>query len=171
MSPDGLVTGKGTSRERSIQIVIVYDHIFMRDLMVRTLAQQRNRYAVLAAVGTAAETIAVCGKLRPDLVILDINLPDQNGIDPLPELRRVAPAARILLCTGFPTDDRIADLAGTGAHGFIEKTNTWDDVLQAVERVSAGKYYFCSHRREPDDGPATARKISALSRGPSLNRA
>jgi FixJ family two-component response regulator len=52
---------------------------------------------------------------------------------------------RVLLCTGFPTDDRIADLAGTGAHGFVEKTNTWDEFLHAVEQVSHGEYYFCSH--------------------------
>jgi len=49
------------------------------------------------------------------------------------------------LCTGFPTDDRISDLAATGAHGFVEKTNTWDEFLHAVEQVSRGEYYFCSH--------------------------
>ena len=129
----------------SVRLVLVDDHAFMRDLIARTLVQQRTRYVVLAAVGTAAEAIAACRKLKPDLLILDINLPDQNGIDALPELRRVAPATRILLCTGFPTDDRIAHLAGTGAHGFVEKTNTWDEFLQAVEHVSHGELYFCSH--------------------------
>ena len=78
-------------------------------------------------------------------MILDINLPDRNGIDVLPELRRVAPATPILLCTGFPTDDRIADLVSTGAHGFVEKTTSWDEFLQAVEHVSRGELYFCSH--------------------------
>jgi len=131
----------------SVGLVIVDDHIFMRDLMARTIARQRSRYAVLAAVGTAAEAKAACQKFKPDLLILDINLPDQSGIDALPELRRIAPATRILLCTGFPTDDRIADLASAGAHGFVEKTNTWDDFLQAVERVSRGEYYFCSRTR------------------------
>jgi DNA-binding NarL/FixJ family response regulator len=49
------------------------------------------------------------------------------------------------LCTAFATDDRIADLAGTGAHGFVEKTNSWDEFLLAVEHVSHGELYFCSH--------------------------
>jgi DNA-binding NarL/FixJ family response regulator len=133
-----------TTRD-SVRLVLVDDYAFMRDLMVRTLAQQNTRYAVVAAVGTAAEAIEVCRKLKPDLVILDINLPDQNGIDALPELRRVAPATRVLLCTAFATDDRIADLAGTGAHGFVEKTNSWDEFLLAVEHVSHGELYFCSH--------------------------
>ncbi|HJT82324.1 MAG TPA: response regulator transcription factor [Chthoniobacterales bacterium] len=133
----------------SISLVIVDDHIFMRDLMARTIARQRTRYAVLAAVGTAAEAKAACSRFQPDLLILDINLPDQNGIDALPELKQVAPSTRILLCTGYPTDDRIADLASAGAHGFVEKTNTWDDFLQAVERVGRGEYYFCSRNVKP----------------------
>ena len=127
------------------RIIIVDDHVFMRDLMTRALARQTRAYAVLAGVGTVADAITVCEKLKPDLLILDINLPDKNGIDALPELRRVAPAMRVLLCTGFPTDDRISDLAATGAHGFVEKTNSWDEFLHAVGSVSRGEYYFCSY--------------------------
>jgi DNA-binding NarL/FixJ family response regulator len=137
-------TVKADKRE-PVRLVIVDEHIFMRDLITRTLGQQSGRYSVLDAVGTAAEAIAACRKLKPDLLVLDINLPDQNGIDALPELRRVAPATRVLLCTGFPTDDRISDLARTGAHGFVEKTNSWDEFLHALEQVSHGEYYFCSH--------------------------
>ena len=129
----------------SVRLVIADDHTFMRDLMARTLARQRARYEVLATVGTATEAIAACEQFKPDLLVLDINLPDQNGIDALPKLKRVAPRTRVLLCTGFPTDDRIADLARTGAHGFVEKTNTWDEFLQAIERVSHGEYYFRSY--------------------------
>jgi DNA-binding NarL/FixJ family response regulator len=128
----------------SIGLVIVDDHVFMRDLMARTMARHRTRYTVLAAVGSAGDAKSACRKFQPDLLILDINLPDQSGIDALPELKRIAPAMRVLLCTGFPTDDRIADLATYGAHGFVEKTNSWDDFLQAVDHVSRGEYYFCS---------------------------
>lgn len=143
------------SKRHVVRLVIVDDHAFTRDLVSRMLARQRARYAVLAAVGTAAEAIAACGALRPDLLILDINLPDQNGIDALPELKRVAPATRILLCTGHPTDDRIAHLAATGAHGFVEKTTSWEEFLQALERVSNGEYYFCSRNAgiNPESGP------------------
>ena len=140
-----LTTGTGANQGNSVRLVIVDDHTFMRDLMERALSRQNGRYGVIAAVGTAAEAISACGKLKPDLLILDINLPDKNGIDVLPELKRVAPTTRVLLCTGFPTDDRISDLASSGAHGFVEKTNTWDEFLQAVEHVSRGEYYFCSH--------------------------
>jgi DNA-binding NarL/FixJ family response regulator len=136
--------GKLTKR-RCVRLVIVDDHVFMRELVARALAQIPKRYAVLAAVGTAAQAVRACKKLKPDVLILDTNLPDKDGIDAVRELREAAPATRILLCTGFPTDERLSHLAGTGAHGFVEKTNTWDDFLHAVEQVSRGKYYFCSH--------------------------
>jgi DNA-binding NarL/FixJ family response regulator len=147
-------------KPRSVRLVIVDDHAFMRDLMARTIARQRTRYAVLAAVGTAAEAIAACGEFKPDVLILDINLPDQNGIDALPALKRVAPGTRVLLCTGYPTDDRISDLAATGAHGFVEKTNTWDEFLHAVERVSDGEYYFCSRNSRVAPEPSRSHKTS-----------
>jgi DNA-binding NarL/FixJ family response regulator len=63
---------KEPERRDLMRLVVVDDHAFMRDLMARTLGQQSGRYVVLAAVGTAAEAIAVCGELKPDLVILDI---------------------------------------------------------------------------------------------------
>jgi DNA-binding NarL/FixJ family response regulator len=157
-----------TGKRDSVRLVLADDHIFVRDLMARALAQPSGRYAVVAAVGTAAEAIAVCGKLKPDLLILDINLPDRNGIDALPELRRVAAATRVLLCTGFRTDDRITDLAGTGAHGFVEKTNTWDEFLQAVERVSHGEYYFCSHNADIARGSWRLQQSEPSSHGPLL---
>ncbi len=156
------------AKQPSVRLIIVDDHAFMRDLMARTLARQRSRYAVLATVGTAAEAIAACGDLKPDVLILDINLPDKNGIDALPELRRVAPATRVLLCTGFPTDDRIAHLASTGAHGFVEKTNTWDDFLDAVERVSDGEYYFRSQSSEIASAPERCQKSERPSLAPYL---
>jgi two-component system, NarL family, response regulator NreC len=129
----------------AVRVVIVDDHIFIRDLTARALSRQKTRYAVVAAVGTAADAVKTCKKLKPDLLILDINLPDKNGIDVLPELRRVASTTRVLLCTGFPTDERISDLAATGAHGFIEKTGSWDEFLRAIDSVSRGELYFCSH--------------------------
>jgi DNA-binding NarL/FixJ family response regulator len=157
-----------SGKNEAVRVVIVDDHTFMRDLMARTLARQRSRYEILAAVGTAAEAMAACEQFKPDLLILDINLPDQNGIDALPELSRIAPATRVLLCTGFPTDDRISDLAKAGAHGFVEKTNTWDEFLQAVERVSQGEYYFSSYNDRMGSKSSSARKLERTSVAPHL---
>jgi DNA-binding NarL/FixJ family response regulator len=126
------------------RVAVVDDHAFMRDLIARELTRGNKPYDVVAAVGTAAEAISMCRRLKPDLLVLDIKLPDQMGMAAIPDIRRASPATRILLCTAFPTEDWISEADRSGADGFVEKTNTWDDFLLAVERVSGGQRYFCS---------------------------
>ena len=126
------------------RIAVVDDHAFMRDLIARELTRHDQQYDVVAAVGTAAEAVAVCKRFEPHLLVLDINLPDRTGIAAIPDIRRASPASRILLCTAFPTEDWIGEASSCGAEGFVEKTTSWDDFLLAVDRVSRGQRYFCS---------------------------
>ena len=138
---------EGVHREQIPQrarIVVVDDHVFMRELICTTLSRRSSRYKVLAQVGTAREAIAACQQHTPDLLILDVHLPDQNGIDAVPEVKRVSPSTRILLCTAFASEDRISEAMRSGAEGFVEKTNRWSDFLDAVDHVSQGERYFRS---------------------------
>lgn len=130
-----------TNRRR---VAVVDDHAFMRDLIVRELTRSDQPYEVVAAVGTAADAVAVCGRLTPHLLVLDINLPDRTGVAAVPDIRHASPETRILLCTAFPKEDWLDEASSCGADGFVEKTNTWDDFLVAVDRVSRGQRYFCS---------------------------
>lgn len=116
----------------------------MRELMCRALTRQSNAYQVVADVGTAAAAASACRNLKPDLLVLDINLPDASGVSVVPEIKRASPKTRILLCTAFPAADWIAEATHCGADGFVEKTNTWDDFMVAVDLVSRGHRYFCS---------------------------
>jgi DNA-binding NarL/FixJ family response regulator len=127
---------------RPISIVVVDDHRFMRELISGMLARQEGRYEVVAEKGDAATAIAACKELAPDLVILDIHLPDMSGIAAVPEIRNHSPKTRILLCTAFATDDCVAKALRSGADGFVEKTNTWDEFIEAVQRISAGEHFF-----------------------------
>ena len=130
-----------------VSIVVVDDHRFMRELISAMLARQEGRYTVVAEKGDAATAIAACRELAPDLLILDINLPDFSGIEAVPQIRKHAPKTRILLCTAFVTDERVVEALRCGADGFVEKTNTWDDFIEAVQRVSRGEHFFRSSSR------------------------
>jgi DNA-binding NarL/FixJ family response regulator len=130
--------------ENRQRIAVVDDHAFMRDLIARELTRNDKRYDVVAAVGTAADAVAVCRRLLPDLLVLDIHLPDRTGVAAVPDIRRASPGTRILLCTAFPKEDWLEKATTSGADGFVEKTNTSDDFLLAVDRVSRGQRYFCS---------------------------
>jgi DNA-binding NarL/FixJ family response regulator len=150
---DPPVTESSTTYAR---VAVVDDHAFMRDLISRELTRSDKHYDVVAAVGTAADAVAVCRRLAPNLLVLDINLPDRTGVAAVPDIRRASPATRILLCTAFPKQDWLGEASNCGADGFVEKTNTWDDFLVAVDRVSRGQRYFCSAgdpRRQSDGKP------------------
>jgi DNA-binding NarL/FixJ family response regulator len=138
------------------RIVVVDDHVFMRELMTAALGRQDGSYEVVAAVGTAGAAIEACREFAPDLLILDIHLPDQSGIDAMPAIRSVSPNTHVLLCTALPSEDCIIQALRAGAKGFVEKTNSWDDFLTAVERVARGEQYFCSNSTGVTPLPATA---------------
>lgn len=133
----------GAARQ-PISVVVVDDHRFMRDVISAMLARQEGRYKVVAEKGDAETAIEACREYSPDLVVLDINLPGASGIDAVPEIRRIAPKTRILLCTAFVDDDRVIEALRSGADGFVEKTNTWEDFIEAVQRVSRGEHFFRS---------------------------
>ena len=127
-----------------VRIVVVDDHRFMREMISRMLGRQPERYHVVAEAPDATSAIAACEQHSPDLLILDINLPDISGIEAVPEIRKVSPSTRILLCTALVSDERVIDALRSGAQGFVEKTNSWDDFAEAVERVRRGENYFCT---------------------------
>lgn len=131
-------------RRPHARVAVVDDHAFMRDLISRELTRSAKRYNVVASVGTAADAVAVCRRFEPHLLVLDINLPDRTGVAAVPDIRRASPATRILLCTAFSKEDWFDRASTCGADGFVEKTNTWNDFMLAVDRVSGGQRYFCS---------------------------
>jgi DNA-binding NarL/FixJ family response regulator len=131
-----------------VSVIVADDHRFMRELICRMLRRQEQGYEVVAELGDANSAVEACARLQPDLLILDINLPDESGIDAAPKLKQASPRTRILLCTAYVTDDRILEAVRSGADGFVEKTNTWNDFIHAIDRVLAGEQYFCSHSGE-----------------------
>lgn len=132
-----------------VSVVVADDHRSMRELISERLGRERGRYRVIAQVGDAHETVTACSALSPDLLVLDINLPDQSGLDIVPDVRRACPETRILLCTAFGSDDPVEDCVRSGAHGFVPKTNTWDEFVAAVDIVSRGGRYFSSDAFSP----------------------
>src|SRR2546421_9803193 len=97
------------------RVVVVDDHMFMRDLIARELTRSDKNYDVVATVGTAADAISICRRFTPDLLVLDINLPDRTGVAAVPDIRRVSPATRILLCTAHPKDEWLDEANRCGA--------------------------------------------------------
>ena len=75
------------------------------------------------------------GAPRIDLVVLDLKLPDADGVDLLKEIRRLSPTCRVILMTAFGTPDKLVDARNNGAYDVVSKPFNLDKMLQAVERA------------------------------------
>ena len=151
------------SERRATTIAVVDDHHFVRDLIISMLRRQDGRYHVVGEAGDIETATVLCEQTQPDVLVLDINLPDGSGIDAVPHLQEVSPKTHILLCTADVSESRVIDALRSGAHGFVEKTNTWEAFLEAIERVAAGQHYFsaASSGAFLDAPPVTIQRGSA----------
>ncbi len=126
-----------------MRILLVDDDLFMLEVITRLLRHDGASFEVVAAATDVEGGLVACRQYDPDIVLLDINLPGESGIEGVPRFKESCPKSRILLCTAEATDERIMDALRSGADGFIEKTNKWTELTDAIERVARGEHYFC----------------------------
>ena len=125
------------------RVVIVDDHRAVCELLSSLLTRQKSaRYEVVGEGGTAREAIELCLRLRPNLLLLDLMLPDFNGVEVLAQLRGQMDELRVIFFSGCVQKPLIAQAVALGAAGYVLKAQPLRALLDAVERVSAGGKYF-----------------------------
>ncbi len=120
-----------------IRIVVADDHVILRTSIAFFLDEQPG-IQVLGEAGTGAETLRLVAELHPNLLLLDLNMPDRSGLDILPEIRNQYPDTRVLILTGRTEDAFVIRALQAGAHGYLLKTSSQEELLDAVHRVAAG---------------------------------
>jgi DNA-binding NarL/FixJ family response regulator len=134
---------------RSIRIVLVDDHEIAR----RALRSVLNSNPKLEIVGEAAEgreAIRKVGELRPDIVLLDISLPDISGIEAAPQMRAISPESRIIFVSQHASISVAQDVLRGGAYGYVVKSDAGLDLLIAIDEVHQGRT-FISRTLKPRD--------------------
>jgi two-component system nitrate/nitrite response regulator NarL len=145
---------------RPTRIVVVDDHPVVHD----GVAAQLQRYPDLTVVGhagTGADAVTLCAEEQPDIVLLDLRLPDRLAADVVPEVQRVSPHSRILLFTAFPEHAAVAPTLAAGACGILVKHaggTAVRDAIRSVVRTGA----FHSERPAPAAAVVTAREYDVL---------
>lgn len=120
----------------AIRVLLVDDHELVTEGLARILDNQEGIEVVGKAV-TAAEGIELAEEGQPDVVLLDQRLPDRDGLDVMDDLRRVCPASRVVVLTGFATKKLARDALDAGCVGFILKTRGAEEVVRAVRAAAA----------------------------------
>jgi DNA-binding NarL/FixJ family response regulator len=121
----------------NLRLVLVDDHQVVR-LGLRALLESEPDITVVGEAGTAAEAIQAVGRLQPDIVLMDIRLPDQSGIAACQQVRQRWPAVQVLMLTSFADEDLVLEAISAGAAGYVLKQVGTDDLLRAVRAVGRG---------------------------------
>lgn len=123
------------------KVVIVEDQTILRELIAGTI-ESMPMIELVGSSGDGAEGVDLCLDLNPDLVILDIMLPELNGVEVITRLKRENQNLQILVFSGLTDRNVVNRILKAGVAGFIEKDARLDELRKAIEQVSSGHSYF-----------------------------
>jgi two-component system response regulator DevR len=121
-----------------IRLLMVDDHEVLR-LGLRTLFSEADGFEVVGEAGTMAGAISSARALEPDVVLMDVRLPDGSGVEACREIRTRRPQSRVLFLTSYADDDAVLATILAGAQGFLLKEVGSDELLRAVRAVANGQ--------------------------------
>ncbi|MGE5764590.1 MAG: response regulator [Mycobacterium leprae] len=143
-------------RAGAIRVFLLDDHEIVRRGL-RDLLEVEPDIEVVGEGGSAAEALARIPAVRPDVAVLDVRLPDGNGVEVCREVRSRLPDVRCLMLTSFADDEALFDAIMAGASGYVLKQIRGNELVDAVRAVAAGKSLL--------DAGATARVLERLRHG------
>ena len=138
-------------------ILIVDDHPLVREGLISILKSAAG-YEVVGQAGNARNAIRMVKNLKPDLVLLDLALPDKSGIELSREIRNTSPPTRILIVSMHSKVDYIVKAFQAGATGYMVKESATEKLLQGIEHVVNGEYFM--------DGSVSHRVVEKLMQTP-----
>ena len=120
-----------------IRILVADDHPIVRDGLVAILSTQAD-FDVVGEAATGLETIRQSEALTPDVILLDLEMPEIDGVEAIRRMRDTNPDIRVIVFTAFDTDERILAAVRAGARGYLLKGVPREEIFQAIRVVHAG---------------------------------
>ena len=131
------MSDQGTKPERPLRILVVDDHEVVRQGLVALLGR-RDEFQVVAEAGTLSEALAATRRFVPDLVVMDVRLPDGSGIEACREIRSEYPEIKVVMLTSYPDEEAVLSAIIAGASGYLLKQVRGRDLVAALEAVGRG---------------------------------
>ena len=128
---------------RPLRILIADDHDVMRE-GTRAVIERHPGWEVCGLAGTGREAVAQAIKLEPDIIVMDMGMPDLNGLDATVQIKRRLPRTEVLMFTAHETDELIRDVFESGVKSFILKSEAHTYLIDAIESLSQHKPFFTS---------------------------
>ena len=121
-----------------IRVMLVDDHEIVRQGL-KSLLDRREHLEVVAEAGSVAEAVEAAARTRPDVIVMDVRLPDGTGVEACREIRAANPAIRVLMLTSYADDEAIYSAIIAGAAGYLLKQTRGRELVSAIEAVARGE--------------------------------
>jgi two-component system, NarL family, response regulator LiaR len=135
--------------KKTIRLLITDDHSIVRKGIKALLATEKDM-EVIGEAENGVEAVAQAAALKPDVILMDLVMPEMDGIEATRRITAEQPGTRILVLTSFAADDKVFPAVKAGALGYLLKDSTPDQLLESIRQV---------YRGEPSLEPSIARKV------------
>jgi DNA-binding NarL/FixJ family response regulator len=151
------------------RVLVVDDHPVVREGLVSVLEDQ-PQIEVVGSLDSAEQAVAQAGRLRPDIVLLDLELPGMDGVAAIPRLLAASPGTGVIVFTAYDTEERVLGAIRAGARGYLLKGATGQEIGQAIRTVESGGSHLAprvastllAQVQSPDRPGLTAREREVL---------
>ncbi len=129
---------------KKTRILLVDDHHVVRRGVAALIADARREWEVCGEASTGREAVAAVPRLKPDIVVMDISMPDMTGLDATRAILKANPGVEILMLSVHDSEQMVHDVVAAGARGYILKRDAGNELIAALEAVQQHKLYFTS---------------------------
>lgn len=120
-----------------LRIYLIDDHPVVREGFARAVADEPD-LEVVGQAATANDGLTETKELRPDVVLVDLNLPDRDGPELISALREAIPESKLVVVSGYDDEYRVAEALRAGAHGYLLKTSTLHELIDGIRTAATG---------------------------------
>jgi len=135
--------GQGPAASRTVRILLADDHEIVRQ-GVRALLEAEGGFRVVGEAATGREAVAEARRLRPDVAVVDVSMPELNGLEATRRIRKVLPECEVLVFTIHDSEHVLREALAAGARGFVLKSDAARMLLTAVAALGQRKAFFAS---------------------------
>jgi DNA-binding NarL/FixJ family response regulator len=134
-------SGNGGRMPKRYRVILADDHVLVRRGLRRILEENQD-LEISGEVGDGLELLSLLNKMNPDMVILDVSMPNLRGIEAIPEIHRVHPDVKVLILTMHSEEEYLYQAISAGADGYLLKEDAEKELFLAIENIRKGRVYI-----------------------------
>lgn len=124
-----------------VRILLADDHEIVREGL-RNLLEEQPRWEVCGEAVNGRQAVSMCQDMKPNIAVLDLSMPELNGIDASREILKVSPSTEILIFTMHDSEGTVRDMLAVGVHGYVLKSDPAHNIVEAVASLAVHRPYF-----------------------------